>query len=101
MGKAIPFGVYDLGRDEGWVSLGDDHDTAAFAVNALRRWWQVMGAERYPDARRLLVTADAGGSNSYRNRSFKVGLGRLAAELGLEITESRSDAAEARGRGSR
>jgi hypothetical protein len=86
MGKAIPFGVYDLGSDEGWVSLGDDHDTGAFAVNALRRWWQVMGAERYPKTRRLMVTADAGGSNSYRNRSFKVELGHLAAETGLEIT---------------
>ncbi len=86
MGKAIPFGVYDLGVDEGWVSLGDDHDTAAFAVNAVRRWWQVMGLERYPTARRLMITADAGGSNSYRNRSFKVELGRLAAETGLEIT---------------
>ncbi|MCA1676657.1 MAG: ISAzo13 family transposase, partial [Actinobacteria bacterium] len=86
MGKAIPFGVYDVGTDEGWVSLGDDHDTAAFAVNAVRRWWQVMGLERYPKARRLLITADAGGSNSYRNRSFKVELGRLAAETGLEIT---------------
>jgi hypothetical protein len=86
MGKAIPFGVYDLDSDEGWVSLGDDHDTGAFAVNAVRRWWQVMGAERYPKARRLMITPDAGGSNSYRNRSFKVEMGRLAADTGLEIT---------------
>ncbi len=86
MGKAIPFGVYDLASDEAWVSLGDDHDTAAFAVNAVRRWWQVMGSERYPRARRLMITADAGGSNSYRNRSFKVELARLAAELGVEVT---------------
>jgi len=84
--KAVPYGVYDVGADEGWVSVGDDHDTAAFAVNAIRRWWQVMGAERYPKAKRLMVTADAGGSNSYRNRAWKVELGRLAAETGLEIT---------------
>lgn len=84
--KAIPYGVYDIGSDEGWVSVGDDHDTAAFAVNAIRRWWQVLGADRYPRAKRLLVTADAGGSNSYRNRAWKVELGRLATETGLEIT---------------
>lgn len=84
--KAIPYGVLDVGADEGWVSVGNDHDTAAFAVNAVRRWWQVLGEERYPKATRLLVTADAGGSNSYRNRLFKVELGRLAEETGLEIT---------------
>jgi hypothetical protein len=84
--KAIPYGVYDVGADEGWMSVGDDHDTAAFAVNAIGRWWQTMGAQRYPDARRLLVTADAGGSNSYRSRLFKTELARLAAETGLEIT---------------
>lgn len=84
--KAIPYGVYDLGANEGWVSVGDDHDTATFAVNAIRRWWQTMGADRYPDARRLMVTADAGGSNSYRSRLYKVELARLAAETGLEIT---------------
>ena len=85
-GKAIPFGVYDLGSDEGWVSVGDDHETASFAVNAVLRWWQVMGAERYPRARRLMITADAGGANSARNRLFKVELGRLADEIGVEIT---------------
>ncbi len=84
--KAIPYGVYDVGADEGWMSVGDDHDTAAFAVNAIRRWWQTMGAARYPNARRLLVTADAGGSNSYRNRLWKTELARLAAETGIEIT---------------
>jgi DDE family transposase len=84
--KAIPYGVLDVGADEGWVSVGNDHDTAAFAVNAVRRWWQALGEERYPRATRLLVTADAGGSNSYRNRLFKVELGRLAEETGLEIT---------------
>ena len=86
MGKAIPFGVYDLNSDEGWISLGDHHDTAAFAVNAVRRWWQALGAERYPDAATLMITADAGGSNSYRNRLFKVELAKLAAETGLTIT---------------
>lgn len=84
--KAIPYGVYDLGANEGWVSVGDDHDTATFAVNAIRRWWQTMGSQRYPDALRLMVTADAGGSNSYRSRLYKVELARLAAETGLEIT---------------
>jgi len=86
MPKAVPYGVYDLGANEGWMSVGDDHDTAAFAVNAIRRWWQTMGAERYPKAKRLLVTADAGGSNGYRNRLWKVELAKLAAEIGLDIT---------------
>jgi hypothetical protein len=84
--KAIPYGVYDTGANEGWMSVGSDHDTAAFAVNAIRRWWQTMGVERYPNARRLMVTADAGGSNSYRNRQWKVELAKLAAETGLTIT---------------
>jgi len=86
MPKAVPYGVYDLGANEGWMSVGDDHDTAAFAVNAIRRWWQTMGAERYPKAKRLLITADAGGSNGYRNRLWKVELAKLAAETGLDIT---------------
>ena len=68
MPKAVPYGVYDVGADEGWMPVGDDHDTAAFAVNAIRRWWQVMGAERYPTATRLMITADAGGSNRQRVR---------------------------------
>lgn len=84
--KAIPYGVFDTGANEGWMSVGDDHDTAAFAVNAVRRWWQTMGSQRYPNTRRLLITADAGGSNSYRNRLWKVELAKLAAETGLEIT---------------
>jgi hypothetical protein len=84
--KAIPYGVYDVGANEGWVSVGDDHDTAAFAVNAIRRWWTIMGRERYPNARRLLVTADAGGSNGYRNKLWKVEIAKLAAEIGLDIT---------------
>jgi Rhodopirellula transposase DDE domain len=86
MPKAIPYGVFDVGANEGWMSVGDDHDTATFAVNAIRRWWQTMGAERYPKAKRLLVTADAGGSNGYRNRLWKVELAKLAAETGLDIS---------------
>ena len=86
VGKAIPFGVYDLGADAGWVSVGADHDTAAFAVATIRRWWQMVGKVAYPDAARLLVTADAGASNSYRSRLWKVELGKLAAETGLAIT---------------
>jgi hypothetical protein len=84
--KAIPYGVYDVGANEGWVSVGDHHDTGAFAVNAIRLWWQNMGSERYPDSRRLLVTADAGGSNGYRSRLFKTELARFAAETGLTVT---------------
>jgi transposase len=84
--KAIPYGVYDVGGNEGWMSVGDDHDTGAFAVNAIRRWWQAMGRDRYPDATSLMVTADAGGSNGYRNRLWKRELAALAAETGLTIT---------------
>jgi len=84
--KAIPYGVFDVGANEGWMSVGDDHDTAAFAVNAIRRWWQAMGVQRYPRAKRLMVTADAGGSNGYRNRLWKAELARLAADTGLAIT---------------
>jgi predicted nucleic acid-binding protein len=86
IGKAIPYGVYDLGADQGWVTVGDDLDTAAFAVATIRRWWQMVGKVAYPDAARLLVTADAGASNSYRSRLWKVELGKLAAETGLAIT---------------
>jgi hypothetical protein len=86
MGKAIPYGVYDLGADEGWVSVGDDADTAGFAVATISRWWAQMGSLRYPDATRLLVCADAGGSNGYRIRAWKVELAKLARETGLEIT---------------
>jgi len=88
VGKAIPYGVYDLGADQGWVTVGDDHDTAAFAVATIRRWWQMVGKVAYPDAARLLVTADAGGSNGYRSRLWKVELGKLAAETGLAVTVS-------------
>ena len=85
-GKAIPYGVYDLHRDEGWVSVGIDHDTASFAVNAIRRWWQRMGRAAYPQARSLVITADAGGSNGARLRLWKWELQRFANRTGLAIT---------------
>lgn len=85
-GKAIPYGVYDLRRDEGWVSVGIDHDTASFAVHAIRRWWQQMGRPIYRKARSLLVTADAGGSNGPRLRLWKWELQRFANRTGLAIT---------------
>jgi hypothetical protein len=86
LGKAIPYGVYDVGANTGWVSVGVDHDTAAFAVATLRRWWQQLGSRAYPHVDRLLVSADAGGSNDYRRRLWKTELGRLAGQTGLEIT---------------
>jgi hypothetical protein len=84
-GRVSPYGVYDIGRNEAWVSVGTDHDTAAFAVESIRRWWTTMGAPLYPDATRLLVTADGGGSNGARVRLWKTELQRLADETGLEI----------------
>src|SRR5512132_626451 len=86
LGKAIPYGVYDLGANTGWVSVGTDHDTAAFAVATLRRWWEQAGRAAYPQADRLLVCADAGGSNGYRVRAWKTELARFAADSGLAIT---------------
>jgi hypothetical protein len=86
MGKAIPYGVYDLGADEGWVSVGDDADTAGFAVATIARWWAQMGRHRYPEATKLLICADAGGSNGYRIRAWKVELAKLAADTGIEVT---------------
>ena len=85
-GKAIPYGVYDLTRNAGWVSIGIDHDTAAFAVNSIRRWWRTMGRRAYPQARVLLITADSGGSNGARTRLWKWELQRLATESGLSIS---------------
>ena len=85
-GKAIPYGVYDLRRDEGWVSVGIDHDTASFAVNAVRRWWKLMGRPAYRDADSLLITADAGGSNGPRVRLWKWELQKFANRTGLSIT---------------
>jgi hypothetical protein len=86
VGKANPYGVYDLAADTGWVSVGTDHDTAAFAVATIRRWWHSAGNQTYPDATRLLITADGGGSNGYRTRLWKTELAALAAETGLTIT---------------
>lgn len=85
-GKAIPYGVYDLHRNEGWVSVGIDHDTASFAVNAIRRWWKVMGSHVYPEATSLLITADAGGSNGSRLRLWKWELQKFANRTGLSIS---------------
>lgn len=84
-GKAIPYGVYDLASNEGWVSVGIDHDTAQFATTSVRRWWQEMGTGRFPRATQLLITADGGGSNGSRNRLWKVALQGLADELGLRL----------------
>ena len=88
LGRAVPYGVYDIADNKGWVSVGADHDTASFAVNAIRRWWATMGAQRYPQASRLLITADGGGSNGHRVRLWKVELQRLANELRIPITVS-------------
>jgi Rhodopirellula transposase DDE domain len=85
LGKAIPYGVYDLASNEGWVSVGIDHDTAHFAAASIRRWWQEMGQQRFPKARRLLVMADGGGSNSSRNRLWKIALQGLANDLRLSL----------------
>jgi len=86
MNKAIPYGVYDLTRNEGWVSVGIDHDTARFATASIKRWWKKMGKKRYPQAKALLITADCGGSNSSRTRLWKVALQELADDLGLRLT---------------
>jgi hypothetical protein len=85
LGKAIPYGVYDLTANRGWVSVGIDHDTAHFAAEAIRRWWLRMGSTRYPEARELLITADGGGSNGSRCRLWKVALQGLADQLGIPV----------------
>ena len=85
LGKAALYGVYDLLQNQGWVSVGIDHDTAQFAVNSIRRWWNEMGQQRFPRARELLITADGGGSNSHRSRLWKVSLQGLADELGIGL----------------
>jgi len=84
--QAIPYGIYDITRNTGWVNVGVDHDTSVFAVESIRRWWKLRGSQDYPQASRLLITADAGGSNSYRYRVWKSELAALAAETGLAIT---------------
>ena len=86
LGRAVPYGVYDIAGNTGWVSVGIDHDTASFAVNAIRRWWQTMGRARYPEAASLVITADCGGSNGARVRLWKRELQALATELGVTIT---------------
>jgi transposase len=86
LGKATPYGVYDVSANVGWVNLGTDHDTASFAVESIRRWWQTMGVQRYGRAQQLLITADSGGSNGYRVRLWKAELQKLANETGLEIS---------------
>ena len=84
-GKAIPYGIHDMGRNEAWGSVGCDHDTPAFAVASLRRWWEEMGRSRYPEARELFITADAGGSNGYRLRAWKQGLQQFADETRVRV----------------
>ena len=84
--KVIPYGIYDIGKNMGWVNVGCDHDTASFAVASIRRWWLSMGQEVYPEAEELLICADGGGSNGYRVRLWKVELQTLATEMGLHIT---------------
>jgi len=86
LGRAVPYGVYDITKNVGWVSVGTDHDTAAFAVNTIRQWWRSMGKKSYARATRLMVTADGGGSNGHRVRLWKVELQKLANELKLPIT---------------
>ncbi len=85
LGRAVPYGIYDLAANAGWVSVGMDHDTSAFAVQTIRRWWHDVGAARHPGARRLTITADGGGSNASRSRLWKRELQGLANELGIEI----------------
>jgi hypothetical protein len=85
-GHAIPYGIYDVGANTGFVNVGTDHNTAALAVESVRRWWNLIGKDAYPQATRLLVTCDAGGSNGWRNRAWKAGLAELAQETGLQIT---------------
>jgi hypothetical protein len=86
LGRAVPYGVYDIADNKGWVSVGTDHDTASFAVQAIRRWWRTMGQDRYPQASRLMITADGGGSNGHRVRLWKIELQALADELRIPIT---------------
>jgi hypothetical protein len=86
LARAVPYGVYDITNNVGWVSVGTDHDTASFAVQAIRRWWKSMGKKRHPNATRLMISADGGGSNGYRVRLWKIELQTLANELKLPIT---------------
>jgi hypothetical protein len=86
LGKAIPYGIYDVGRNDAWVNVGVDHDTAEFAVASIERWWMMMGRKSYPDAKEVLITADGGGSNGSRNRLWKVSLQSFADRTGLAVS---------------
>jgi hypothetical protein len=86
LGRAVPYGIYDIADNKGWVSVGIDHDTAAFAVNAIRRWWNTLGKARYPHAKRLMITADGGGSNGARVRLWKLELQKFVDEICLPVT---------------
>jgi hypothetical protein len=86
LGRAVPYGIYDIADNKGWVSVGVDHDTAAFAVNTIRNWWSTMGRARYPAAKRLMITADGGGSNGARVRLWKIELQKLVDEIGIPVT---------------
>ena len=86
LGKVSPYGVYDIINNNGWVNVGIDNGTASFAVESIRRWWNMMGCKEYPEAKKLMITADCGGSNGYRVRLWKLELQRLADETGLEIS---------------
>jgi len=86
LGRAVPYGIYDIADNKGWVSVGVDHDTAAFAVNTIRSWWSTMGRARYPRAKRLMITADGGGSNGARVRLWKIELQKLVDEIGIPVT---------------
>ena len=86
VGKAVPYGIYDMKLNEGYVNVGIDHDTAEFAVQSIKKWWECMGKKRYPDAKRLMITADGGGSNGSRVKLWKIELQKFATETGLEIS---------------
>jgi hypothetical protein len=86
MGKVNPYGVYDIANNEGWVNVGINHDTASFAVESIRRWWNMMGCKSYPEAKKIMITADCGGSNGYRVRLWKTELQKLVDETGMEIS---------------
>ncbi len=88
LGKAIPYGIYDVSANTGWVTVGTDHDTSAFAVATLRSWWNTVGKARYPNADKLLICADGGGSNGSRVRAWKIELAAFAAQTGLQVTVS-------------
>jgi hypothetical protein len=86
LGKVAPYGVYDINNNVGWVNVGTDADTSAFAVESIRRWWNTMGKDMYPEAKQLLITADSGGSNGYRRKLWKTELQQLSNEIALEIS---------------